>query len=46
VIEAGYEADLVAVEGNPLEDMVVLQDPLLVISNGRVALNRLDHRRR
>jgi imidazolonepropionase-like amidohydrolase len=37
----GMEADLIAVEGNPLENPVTLQDPLLVISNGRVALNRL-----
>jgi imidazolonepropionase-like amidohydrolase len=37
----GLEADLIAVEGNPLESPVTLQDPLLVISNGRVGLNRL-----
>jgi imidazolonepropionase-like amidohydrolase len=37
----GFEADLIAVEHNPLEHPVTLQDPLLVISNGRVALNRL-----
>jgi len=41
-VEAGYEADLIAVEQNPLERIVTLQDPLLVISNGRVGLNRLD----
>ena len=41
-IEAGLEADFIVVEGNPLENAVVLQDPLLVVSNGRVALNRLD----
>jgi imidazolonepropionase-like amidohydrolase len=40
-IEAGLEADLVAFERNPLEDVRTLQDPLLVISNGHVALNRL-----
>jgi imidazolonepropionase-like amidohydrolase len=37
----GLEADLIAVERNPLEHPVTLQDPLLVISNGRVAINRL-----
>jgi imidazolonepropionase-like amidohydrolase len=42
VVAEGFEADLVAVDGNPLADIRVLQDPLLVISNGRIALNRLD----
>lgn len=40
-VEPGFEADLIAVEGNPLENVRALQDPLLVVSNGRVALNRL-----
>ncbi len=40
-IQPGFEADLIAVDGNPLENIVVVQDPLLVISNGRVAVNRL-----
>ena len=42
VVEPGFEADLVAVERNPLESVTTLQDPLLVISNGRVALDRLN----
>ena len=46
VIADGFEADLVAVEGDPLVNIRVLQDPLLVISNGRIALNRLDFGRR
>jgi len=41
-LEPGLEADLIAVEGNPLDDPVALQDVLLVVSNGRVALDRLD----
>lgn len=41
-LESGFEADLVAVERNPLEHVGTLQDPLLVVSNGRVAFNRLD----
>ena len=41
-VEVGYEADLIAVEQNPLERIVTLQDPLLVISNGRIGLDRLD----
>lgn len=40
-VAEGYEADLVLVPGNPLEDLRVLQDPLVVISNGRVALKRI-----
>ena len=40
-IAEGYEADLVLVPGNPLEDVRVLQDPLLVISNGEIALSRI-----
>lgn len=40
-IEPGLEADLVVVERNPLESIRTLQDPLLVVSNGRVAVNRL-----
>jgi imidazolonepropionase-like amidohydrolase len=46
VAEPGYEADLIAVEDNPLENIVTVQDPLLVISNGRVGLDRLDFARR
>jgi imidazolonepropionase-like amidohydrolase len=41
-IEAGLEADLVAVDGNPLENVVLLQDPLLVVSNGFVVVDRLE----
>ncbi len=41
-IESGYEADLIAVEQNPLEHITTVQDPLLVISNGRIGLDRLD----
>ncbi|MGH9346125.1 MAG: amidohydrolase family protein [Vicinamibacterales bacterium] len=40
-VEAGLEADLLVVERNPLEQVRTLQDPLLVVSNGRVAVNRL-----
>ena len=41
VVEAGFEADLLVVDGNPLENVRTLLDPLLVISNGRVGLDRL-----
>jgi imidazolonepropionase-like amidohydrolase len=46
VLEPGFEADLIAVEGNPLENITTVQDPLLVISNGRTALDRLDFSRK
>ena len=40
-ISQGFEADLLVLERNPLQDVSALQDPLLVISNGRIALDRL-----
>lgn len=40
-IEPGLDADLIAVERNPLEQIVALQDPLLVVSNGFVVVDRL-----
>jgi imidazolonepropionase-like amidohydrolase len=40
-IQTGLEADLIVVERNPLQDAKALADVLVVISNGRVALNRL-----
>lgn len=42
----GLEADLIVVEGNPLEDARALQDALVVVSNGTVAVNRLPFGRR
>ena len=45
VLEAGYEADLIAVEQNPLQNIATTQDPLLVISNGRIGLDRLNFAR-
>jgi imidazolonepropionase-like amidohydrolase len=40
-IAEGYEADLILVPGNPLDDVAVLQDVLLVMSNGQVAVKRI-----
>jgi imidazolonepropionase-like amidohydrolase len=40
-IREGYEADIIIVERDPLVEPGTLRDPLLVITNGRVALNRL-----
>jgi imidazolonepropionase-like amidohydrolase len=44
-IETGFEADLIAVEKNPLDNITTLQDPVLVVSNGRIGLDRLDFSR-
>jgi imidazolonepropionase-like amidohydrolase len=41
-VAPGFEADLLVVERNPLEHPPTLQDPLLVISNGRIGLDRLN----
>ena len=40
-IIAGFEADLIILPYNPLEDIRALQDVLIVMSNGHVALKRL-----
>ncbi len=40
-IESGKEADLIVVPENPLEHPSAIQDVVAVVSNGRVALNRL-----
>lgn len=39
-IAEGFEADIIAVPGNPLENIKVLQDVLFVMSNGQLALQR------
>lgn len=40
-IEVGKEADIIVTYSNPLEDISAIQDVITVISNGKVALNRL-----
>ncbi len=40
-IAEGFEADLVVVPSNPLEEIRGLQDVLLVMSNGQLALKRI-----
>jgi imidazolonepropionase-like amidohydrolase len=40
-IVPGLEADLVVLDRNPLDDMTVLFEPLVVISNGRVVVDRM-----
>lgn len=40
-ITEGFEADMILVPANPLENIEALQDVLLVVSNGQVALKRI-----
>jgi imidazolonepropionase-like amidohydrolase len=40
-IDAGFEADLILIPSNPLEDVSALQDVLLVMSNGHLAVKRI-----
>ena len=41
-VAVGLEADLLVVDRNPLTDTTTLFEPMLVVTDGRVALNRLD----
>ena len=40
-IAEGFEADMIVVPANPLDDIRALQDVLLVMSNGQLALKRI-----
>jgi len=40
-VAPGYEGDLLVLDRNPLEDIGAYQDVLFVMSNGRIALDRL-----
>lgn len=40
-IVEGFEADMILVPGNPLTHIEVLQDILLVVSNGQIAMQRI-----
>ena len=40
-VAVGYEADMILVPANPLTDIEALQDVLLVMSNGTIALQRI-----
>jgi imidazolonepropionase-like amidohydrolase len=40
-IEKGFDADLLLLPGNPLQEIRYLQDALLVMSNGQLALKRI-----
>lgn len=44
-VAAGFDADVVIVERNPIDHIGTLQDPLLVMNNGRIGLDRLNFAR-
>ncbi|HXC32886.1 MAG TPA: amidohydrolase family protein [Verrucomicrobiae bacterium] len=41
-IRVGYEADFVVISSNPLENIRHIGDIIMVVNNGRVALNRMN----
>lgn len=41
MVKEGFEADLLVVDRNPYEDAGAVNDPLLIINNGKIVLNRL-----
>jgi len=41
VLKPGLEADLIAVDRDPLADVGALRDVVLIVNNGRIAVNRL-----
>jgi imidazolonepropionase-like amidohydrolase len=40
-IRPGLEADLIVLDANPLEDINAVRDVVLVVNDGRVAVNPL-----
>ena len=42
-LKAGLEADLIAVDRDPLADVAALRDVVLIVNNGRIAVNRLSN---
>ncbi len=41
-IAAGFDADILVVEQNPLENIGALHDPLIIVNNGKIVLNRTE----
>jgi imidazolonepropionase-like amidohydrolase len=41
-IRAGYEADFVVIDRSPLENIRHIGDVIMVVNNGRIALNRMN----
>jgi imidazolonepropionase-like amidohydrolase len=44
-LATGFDADLVVVAANPLQDIRAVLDPLMVVSNGRIVVDRLSFAR-
>jgi imidazolonepropionase-like amidohydrolase len=44
-VAEGFEADLLLLDSNPLDRVRALQDPLIIVSDGHLVLNRLPFRR-
>jgi imidazolonepropionase-like amidohydrolase len=44
-IEEGFDADLILIPSNPLKDVTALQDVLMVMSNGQIAVKRIPFRK-
>lgn len=42
-VTEGYEADLLILERNPLDNVGAVHDPLMVINNGKIVLNRVEY---
>jgi imidazolonepropionase-like amidohydrolase len=40
-VKPGLEADLIGVDRSPVDDVDALRDPVLVVNNGKVAVNRI-----
>lgn len=40
-IRAGLEADLIVIEGDPLEDVGRLREVVLVVNDGRIVVDRI-----
>jgi imidazolonepropionase-like amidohydrolase len=45
-VQPGLEADLIVLDRNPLADLHAVENPVLVVNDGRIAVNRIDPRRR
>ncbi len=41
-IAVGLDADILVIERNPLENIGVIHDPLLIMNNGKIVLNRTE----
>ncbi len=42
-IAIGLDADLLILERNPLDNVGAIHDPLMIINNGKIVLNRIDY---